>query len=84
TCTLVAQQSGALVLAGCLRNAQAVSDFIQEQYPNATITVIACGEQWPSGILRPAIEDFIGAEAILSQLGPTGLSPRSQDGHRGL
>lgn len=78
TCTLIAQESAVPVLAGCLRNAQAVSDFIQRQYPHAAVTVIACGEQWPSGMLRPAIEDFIGAGAILSQLSHVGLSPEAK------
>ena len=78
TCTLIAQEFGVPVLAGCLRNAHAVSDFIQRQYPHAEVTVIACGEQWPSGMLRPAMEDVIGAGAILGQLGPTGLSPEAK------
>ncbi len=76
-CTLIAQKLKIPVLAGCLRNAQAIADFINRQYPRATVSIIACGEQWPNGMLRPAIEDFIGAGAILSQFDPRGLSPEA-------
>lgn len=66
------------MLAGCLRNGQALSEFIHRQYPSAAVTVIACGKQWPSGMLRPAIEDFIGAGTILSQFYPAELSSEAK------
>ncbi len=78
TCTVVARESQVPVLAGCLRNAQAISEFIHRQYPSAAVAVIACGEQWPNGMLRPAIEDFIGAGAVLSQFDPAELSPEAK------
>ncbi|WP_020375950.1 2-phosphosulfolactate phosphatase [Sulfobacillus thermosulfidooxidans] len=78
TCTVLAQENGALVIAGCLRNASQVAAFIKRHYAHETISVIACGEQWPNGRLRPALEDFLGAGAILSQLDPWALSVEAQ------
>jgi 2-phosphosulfolactate phosphatase len=37
--------------------------------------VIAAGERWPHGSLRPALEDLLGAGAILSHLPESSLSP---------
>ncbi len=78
TCSVIARESHVRVLAGCLRNAHALSEFIHREYSRAAVTVIACGEQWPSGMLRPAIEDLLGACAILSQFDPVGLSPEAK------
>ncbi len=33
------------------------------------LTVIACGERWPDDTLRPALEDLLGAGAVLARLG---------------
>jgi 2-phosphosulfolactate phosphatase len=61
--------AGATVFAGCLRNAQAVATA--SAVAGATVGVIAAGEQWPDGSLRPALEDLVGAGAILDVLGGT-------------
>lgn len=78
TCTVVAVESDALVIAGCLRNASAVADYIKHHYPDGEISVISCGEHWSNGRLRPSIEDLIGAGAILSHFEQQFLSPEAK------
>ncbi len=66
TCSLLAAETGATVVAGCLRNARAVAAWVRERYDE--VSVIACGERWPDGSLRPSLEDFLGAGAVLAHI----------------
>lgn len=66
TCAVLAAEAGAQVVAGCLRNATAVAAWADEA--GGPVTVIACGEKWPDGNLRPSLEDFLGAGAILTAM----------------
>jgi 2-phosphosulfolactate phosphatase len=61
-CCLTAARGGATVVAGCLRNAPAVAEWVDRH--GGRVGVLAAGERWGDGSLRPAYEDWVGAGAI--------------------
>jgi len=76
TLAFTAREYGKWVVAGSLRNAQAVGQMVMQ--PGKRVAVIAAGERWPNGNLRPALEDLLGAGAILSDASHCGLSPEAR------
>ena len=56
------------LFAGCLRNASAVAKATSKIAGEDTVAVIPAGERWKDGSLRPAVEDLLGAGAIISQM----------------
>lgn len=70
TLSVALAERGRLV-AGCLRNASAVAarcgSHLQRS-DSAVVAVVAAGERWPDGSLRPAVEDLWGAGAVLAAL----------------
>lgn len=73
TLTLAAaEHPGTAVLAGCFRNATATARRARELAAGGPIGIVACGEFWPGKVWRPAIEDLLGAGAVLAALDPAG------------
>lgn len=71
----IAATARGVVVAACLRNAATAATWVlqhgygTDEHP---IAVIASGERWPDGSLRPALEDGLGAGAVLWHLSAAG------------
>jgi len=68
-------EDGVRVVAASLCNASAVAGWLARRAE--TIAIVAAGERWPDGSLRPCAEDLWGAGAVVDALisaGRDGLS----------
>lgn len=61
-----AAPEGGTVVAACLRNATPAGRWAAGQ--GRPVTVVPAGERWPDGSLRPALEDLLGAGAVVAAL----------------
>lgn len=73
--TLCMMAGAAATFTACLRNCRAVAASARAR--GSRIAVVPAGEQWGDGALRPAIEDLIGAGAVLASL-PGRPSPEAE------
>lgn len=69
--------TGAEVVAGCLRNAAAVARWALQQQGDKgdrfVVAVVGAGEEREDGTLRFALEDLLGAGAIIDALADVGI-----------
>jgi 2-phosphosulfolactate phosphatase len=77
-------EAGVEVVGASLRNATAVARWLSARLGAARpprVAVIAAGERWPDGDIRPGLEDLWGAGAVLralGALGPEAASPEAR------
>jgi 2-phosphosulfolactate phosphatase len=82
---------GATVVGAALRNRSAVARWIADMLAAAAVpdpadgarlpavAVVAAGERWPDGSLRPAVEDLWGAGAVIAALSELGIGDQSPE-----
>lgn len=82
TTTLTVAATGAQVVAGALRNADAVARYAAAALaadPALVVALVPSGEGWPDGALRPCAEDLWGAGAIADALVRHGVCDLSEE-----
>ncbi|MCT2586859.1 2-phosphosulfolactate phosphatase [Actinophytocola gossypii] len=70
-------ETGATVLAGCLRNASAVAEAAVELAGGRPVGIVPAGERWrdtEDRRLRPSTEDWLGAAAVAAAIRATSPS----------
>ena len=70
-----ARDAGIAVFSGCFRNMSATANACRAF---RRILLIPCGERWPDGSLRPAVEDYVAAGGIIAAIGRERGSPEAQ------
>lgn len=72
-----ALMSGLTVVAGSMRNASAVAEWLTGRF--STVGLVPAGEEWPDGAMRVCYEDLIGAGAIAAgiadRVGESDMTP---------
>ena len=73
-----AEMGATAVVAACIRNGAAVGSLFADE--DLTVGVVAAGERWKgsTGPLRVALEDLLGAGAVLSMFDRLDLSPEAR------
>ncbi|WP_240674981.1 dihydrofolate reductase [Cellulomonas endophytica] len=80
TTALTIAATGAEVVAGSIRNADAVARWCAARLatdPHLVVGVVPAGEGWPDGAFRPSVEDLWGAGAVIEALRRHGVTDRS-------
>jgi 2-phosphosulfolactate phosphatase len=82
TTSLVVAATGAPVVAGSVRAADAVARWVVERLaedPDLVVALVPTGEGWPDGALRPCAEDLWGAGAVADALVRRGVDDLSEE-----
>jgi 2-phosphosulfolactate phosphatase len=77
----ILDRATATCVGASLRDTSAVAAWLAARHDRerATIAVLAAGERWDGGTLRPAVEDLWGAGAVISELADSGWQSRSPE-----